>query len=159
MVNSGLQDLKTIRGTTLNGGILEWIDGSVDIGTVNQSDEPESPQYIVDWSGQKCVRINHDSRAAGTALPVRFAEGLPSQQRGEFRIASGATVPNLGRVVLPTMDVDSFRTRLEGSITEVGRPLLSAGEAGKAYDGCVFIGGNLVPRDGRLGRFVNTSVG
>ena len=107
-----------------------------------------------------CVRINHDSGAAVTALPVRFAESLPAHQRGEFRIASGATIANLGRVVLPTVDVGSFRTRLKGSITDVGKPLLNAGEASKAYDGCVSIGGgNLVARDGMLGWKIREHIG
>ena len=70
------------------------------------------------------------------------------------------TIPNLGSVVLPTMDVDSCRTSLKGSITEVGKPLLSAGEASKAYDGCVSIGGgNLVPRDGMLGWKIRDHIG
>ena len=58
------------------------------------------------------------------------------------------------------MGVESFRTRLKGSITDVGKTLLSAGEASKAYDGCVSVGGgNLVPRDGMLGWKIREHIG
>ena len=78
----------------------------------------------------------------------------------EFRIASGATIPNLGRVVLPTVDVESFRRRLKGSVADVGKALLSAAEASKDYDGCVSVrGGNLVPRDGMPGWKMREHIG
>ena len=92
-------------------------------------------------------------------FPVQLAQGLPLHQQGTFRVASGATIPNLGRVMLPTIDAYGCSRRMKGNVTEVGKPLLSAGEVSKAYDSFLFRdGGILIPRDSALGRQVQDAV-
>ena len=68
--------------------------------------EPEEPvggiemnsietKYIEqDGLGQNWLRLNFDSGAAVTALPIAIAGDLPLEKCGEFRVASGATIPN-----------------------------------------------------------------
>ena len=85
---AGLQDDSSHNVGWQDSG---WIGGSADIGTVSQSDERESPWYMV------------RSRCESTMTQ-------PSQHRREFRGAPGATLPNLGRVVLATMDAHGFET-------------------------------------------------
>ena len=48
--------------------------------------------------GQEWLRLNYDSGAAETALPIAVAGNLPLEKRGEFRVASGAVIPNLGKI-------------------------------------------------------------
>ena len=43
-----------------------------------------------DHLGQKWLRLNYDSGAAATALPIAVAGNLPLEKCGEFRVASGA---------------------------------------------------------------------
>ena len=42
--------------------------------------------------------LNYDSGAAVTALPIAVAGDLPLEKRGEFRVASEAVIPNLGKI-------------------------------------------------------------
>ena len=42
--------------------------------------------------------LSYDSGAAMTALPVAVARNLHLEKRGEFRVPSGAVVPNLGKI-------------------------------------------------------------
>ena len=72
--------------------------------------EPEGPvggiemnsietKYIEqDELGQKWLRLNYDSGAAVTALPIAIAGDLLLEKCGEFRVASGATIPILGTI-------------------------------------------------------------
>ena len=57
------------------------------------------PKYIKhDRWEQEWLMLNYDSGAAVTALPVAVAGDLPLDKRGEFRVASGAVIPNLGKI-------------------------------------------------------------
>ena len=51
-----------------------------------------------DELGQNWLRLNYDSGAAVTALPIAIAGDLPLEKCGEFRVASAAVIPNLGKV-------------------------------------------------------------
>ena len=42
--------------------------------------------------GQNWLRLNYDSGAAVTALPIAIAGDLPLEKCGEFRVASGAVM-------------------------------------------------------------------
>ena len=50
------------------------------------------------WGGQEWLMLNCDSGAAVTALRVEVSGGLLLEKRGEFRVASGAVIPNLGKI-------------------------------------------------------------
>ena len=57
-----------------------------------------------DQLGQKWLRLNYDSGAALTALPIAIAGNLPLEKCDEFRGASGAIIPNLGKVKMKSTD-------------------------------------------------------
>ena len=117
--------------------------GGVDLGSLASTDR-NLPNYVSEWHGERWFKLNYDSGAAVTALPVEMAEGLALEQRGEFRVASGAAIPNLGRVNIPTLDEHGVRRNMKGSITEVRKPLLSAAEASKGYDSYIFHDGGVL---------------
>ena len=58
----------------------------------------ETEDIEQDQLGQKWLRLNFDSGAAVMALPIAGAGDLPLEKRGEFRVASGAVIPNLGKI-------------------------------------------------------------
>ena len=72
--------------------------------------EPEGPvggmemnsietKYIKqDRWGQEWLMLNYDSGAAVTALPIAVAGELSLEKQGEFRVASEAVIPNLGKI-------------------------------------------------------------
>ena len=105
--------------------------------------EPEGPvggiemnsietKYIKqDRWGQEWLMLNNDSGAAVTALPTAVAGDLPLEKRGEFRVASGAVIPNLGKIKMKSKDESGIEVTLRGNITEFVKPLLSAAEVSK----------------------------
>ena len=105
--------------------------------------EPEGPvggiemnsietKYIKqDQLGQEWLRLNYDSGAAVTALPIAVAGDLRRGKRGEFRVAPGAVIPNLGKIKMKSTDESGIERILRGCITEVSKPLLSAAEVSK----------------------------
>ena len=85
-----------------------------------------------DESGQNWLMLNYDcGGAAVTALPIAIAGDLPLEKCGEFRVASGAVIPNLGKIKMKSMDENGIERTVRGNITEVSKPLLSAAEASK----------------------------
>ena len=72
--------------------------------------------------------LHYDSGAAVTALPVAVAGDLPLEKQGEFRVASGAVIPNLGKIKMKSTDESGVARSIRGHITEVAKPLLSAAE-------------------------------
>ena len=81
---------------------------------------------------------NCDSGAAVTALPVAVAGDLPLEKRGEFRVASGAVIPNLGKIKMKSTDESGVARSIRGHITEVAKPLLSAAEVSRRWDSLLF---------------------
>ena len=102
--------------------------------------EPEGPvggiemnsietKYVEqDELGQKWLRLNYDSGAAVTALPIAIAGDLPLEKCCEFRVVPGATMPNSGKIKMKSTDESGMERTLRGNITEVSKPLLSAAE-------------------------------
>ena len=68
------------------------------------------------------------SGAAVTALPTAVAGDVPLEKRGEFRIASGAFISNLGKIKMKSTDESGVSRSIRGHITENAKPLLSAAD-------------------------------
>ena len=92
-----------------------------------------------DELGQKWLRLNYDSGAAVTALPIAIVGDLLLEKCGEFRVASGATIPILGTTKMTSTD-ESGR----GNVTEVSKPLLSVAEVSKRWDSLLFQDGGIL---------------
>ena len=90
------------------------------------------------------MRLNYDSGAAVTTLPIAIAGNLPLEKCGEFRDASGATIPNLLKIKMKSTDESGIERTLRGNITEVSKPLLSAAEVSKRWDSLLFEDGGLL---------------
>ena len=97
-----------------------------------------------DELGQNWSRLNYDSGAAVTALPIAIAGDLPLEICGEFRVASGAVIPNLGKIKMKSMDESGIERTVRGNIAEVSKPLLSAAEASKKWDSILFEDGGIL---------------
>ena len=93
--------------------------------------------------GQEWLMLNYDSVAAVTALPIAVAGDLPLEKRGEFRVASGAVIPSLGKIKMKSTDESGIDRTLRGNITEVAKPLLSAAEVSKRWDPLLFEDGGI----------------
>ena len=118
--------------------------------------EPEGPvggiemnsietKYInQDRWGQEWLMLNYDSGAAVTALPIAVAGDLPLEKRGEFRVASGAVIPNLGKIKMKSMNESEIERTLRGNITEVAKTLLSVAEVSKRWDSVLFEDGGIL---------------
>ena len=89
------------------------------------------------------MMLNYDSGAAVTALPVAVAGGLLLEKRGEFRVASGAVIPNLGKIKRKSTDESGVARSIRGHITEVAKPLLSAAQVSKRWDSLLFEDGGI----------------
>ena len=90
------------------------------------------------------MRLNYDSGAAVTALPIAIAGDLPLEKCGEFRVASGAVIPNLGKIKVKSMDESGIERTVRGNITEVSKPLLSAAEMSKRWESLLFEDGGIL---------------
>ena len=77
--------------------------------------------------------LNYDCGVAVTALFVAVAGALPLGKRGEFRVASGAVIPHLGKIKMKSTDESGVARSIRGHITEVAKPLLSALEVSKRW--------------------------
>ena len=128
------------QNTALEGEAL----GGLDLCAINSA----NPSYVVEVDGERWIKFNYDSGAATTALPAEMAEGLPLVQQGEFRVASGEVIPNMGKIKIECKDEMGSVKRVSGSVTHVKKPLLSAGEVNKRYDSFLSgDGGILVPKN------------
>ena len=93
---------------------------------MNSIETKDIEQYDM---GQNWLRLNYDSGAALSALPLAIAGDLPLEKRGEFRVASGAVIPILGKIKMKSMDESGIERTVRGNITAISKPLLSAAEA------------------------------
>ena len=53
------------------------------------------------------------------ALFVSVVGSLPLEKRGEFRLASGAAIPNFGKIEIKSTDESGIERSIRGHITEV----------------------------------------
>ena len=81
------------------------VTGSLDLSALEVSEVVET-NFRVLWQGTEWIKVNYDTGASITALPVSFAEGLPLQQEGELVVASGHGIPNLGKMKVPMRGED-----------------------------------------------------
>ena len=88
--------------------------------------------------------LNCDRDAAVTALPVAVAGALPLEELGEFRVASGAVVPNMGKIKMKSTDESGVARSIRGHITEIAKPLLSAAENSRIWDSLLFKDGGIL---------------
>ena len=88
--------------------------------------------------------LNYDSGAAVTALLIAVAGDLPLEKCGEFRVASGAVIPNLGKIKKKLVDDSGIERTVRGNITEVSKPLLSTAEASKRWDSILLEDGGIL---------------
>ena len=87
-----------------NGPEAEKTAGSLDFPALEEVNSFAEADFRAPWNGEQWVRLNYDTGAATTALPASLAEGLPLKQVGEFVVASGHGIPNLGCVKAPMKD-------------------------------------------------------
>ena len=64
--------------------------------------------------GHNWLRLTYDSGAAAIALPIAIAGDLPLKKCGEFRVASVATIPNLGKIKMKSTDESGIERTLRG---------------------------------------------
>jgi hypothetical protein len=105
--------------------------------------------YTETWNGVRWLRVNYDSGAVTTAIPLEVVEpsGFKAQKQGEFIVASGDTIPDYGRVQLQVEDEQGYLRGIKASVTEVHKPLGSAAEFAKSHDSFLWEdGGALVPK-------------
>ena len=88
--------------------------------------------------------LNYDSGAAVTALPFAVAGDLILEKQGEFRVASGAVIPNLGKIKMKWKDESGVARSIRGHTTEVAKPLLSAAEVSSIWDSLLFEDGGIL---------------
>ena len=99
--------------------------GAIEVNSVE-------PRYIKhDRCGQAWLMLNYDSGVAVTALLVAVARDLPLEKQGEFRVASGAVIPDLGKMKMKSTDENGVARSIRRHITEVAKPLLSAAEVSR----------------------------
>ena len=111
-------------------------------------DPSKRPHYRVQYGGRAWLRINYDTGAAATALPLEFGDGLALRQVGEFKVASGDAIPNYGRVRFQSRDEAGLSRKLTGNVAQVHKPLGSAAEISRRHDAFIWEdGGALVPRN------------
>ena len=106
----------------------------------------KDPSYLVEWRGEKWLRVNYDSGAATSALPVEMAPGSKTPV-GEFVVADGKTIPNYGRYKLQAVDEERLSRGFSASVTTVHKPLGSASEFSRTHDALIYEnGGALIPK-------------
>ena len=80
-------------------------------------------------------------------------------QGNNFTVASGDSIPNYGRAKVTSTDEHGNSIQLQGNITEVHKPLASAGEVSTRMDAYVCEeGGILIRRDSPLGKKIKAMV-
>ena len=90
-------------------------------------------------------KSNHDSEAATTDFPVELVVGFSLRKVGGFIVANGQATP--GRAKSQTVGEFGNNRRSEGQLSEVHKPLASAGEISKYHNAFMFEEfGALTPR-------------
>ena len=124
--------------------------GTFDIEEVNAfGDNPTTrPPWLANYKGEDWIRVNYDTGASTTALPGLIAEGVALNNVGkDFVVASGGKIANYGRVKLPVQDEQGFSRKLQGSVTDVHKPLGSGSDMAKHGDRYMWhTGGVVIPR-------------
>ena len=120
-----------------------WFDlGSIEIGAVE-----DQPSYRTSWGGEEWIKMNYDSGAQTSALPVEMAEGMRLDKKGDFLVANGDEVPFFNRIQLHTVDESGNPRKIAGTVSEVHKPLASGGELARNHDSFLWAdGGALIPR-------------
>ena len=138
----GIRGAESTQVVPAEGGIRGAEPTQVALGAFTQSD----PSYLVEWHGEKWLKVNYDSGAATSALPAEMAPGgkIPV---GEFVVADGKTIPNYGRYKLHAIDEERLSRGFAASVTTVHKPLGSASEFSRTHDAMIYEdGGVLIPR-------------
>ena len=82
-----------------------------------------------------------------------LAHEVDLTKQGEFVVASGASVPNFGKVTMPAEDEQGASCTLTGAVTAVHKPLGSGAQLSSKFDSFVGSkGGVLVPKDHPVAR-------
>jgi hypothetical protein len=60
-----------------------------------EGDAPGNPDYMVRWNGENWIRLNYDSGAVSTVIPVEMAHqgGVHLRRVGDYRVANGDRIP------------------------------------------------------------------
>jgi hypothetical protein len=103
---------------------------------------------MFEYNGERWIRISYDTGAATTAFPVELVGGMPLTEQGQFIVANGSEIPHYGRVQLNTRDEQYNARKINGSVTEVHKPLGSGSEIAQGHDAVVWDdGGSLIPKN------------
>ena len=141
-------------GWLWNDDVEDWLPtqgcGGQDFGALdlNALDPSALSQYRVrDSYGQEWLKINYDSGAATTAIPVREADGADLVKVGSFKGAGGTGIDNFGRFKVPAEDEDGYQRDFKAFVADIHKPLGSAAEFSETHDGILWHdGGALLPR-------------
>jgi hypothetical protein len=114
--------------------------------------EGRKPDYLVEYDGEEWIKVNYDSGAVTTVIPVEMVEDdLKLHRIGDFKVANGEKIPRYGKIRMPVMDERGNRRGISATVTHVHKPLGSAGEFSKNHDAYLWKdGGILLPRNGAL---------
>lgn len=115
--------------------------------------EADSPDYVVQHGGESWIRMNYDSGAVSTVIPVEMAtsQGVSLKRLGDYRVANGEKIPRYGQVRVPCRDEHGNVRGFKATVTHVHKPLGSAGEFSATHDAYLFEnGGYLVPKGSGL---------
>lgn len=112
-------------------------------------DDAGDPDYMVTWNSQKWIRLNYDSGAVSTVVPVEMVENeVDLKKVGNFRVANGDKIPRYGRVKVKTEDEKGNKRSFRATVTHVHKPLGSAGEFSRTHDAWLWEdGGVLIPKN------------
>ena len=69
---------------------------------------------------------------------------LPLEKQGEFRVALGAVIHNLGMIKMKSTDESGVARSIRGHITEVAKPLVGAAEVSRRWDSLFVEDGGLL---------------
>ena len=122
----------------------------VDHNSMNTEHEDGSPTYLCSVEGEEWLKLNYDSGAVSTVIPIEMAvaQGLQLRRVGDYRVANGEKIPRYGRVRVPCIDEQGHRRGFKATVTHVHKPLGSAGEFSATHDAYIFDdGGWLIPRN------------
>ena len=121
----------------------------VDHNSMNTEHEDGSPTYLCSVEGEEWLKLNYDSGAVSTVIPIEMAvaQGLQLRRVGDYRVANGEKIPRYGRVRVPCIDEQGHRRGFKATVTHVHKPG-SAGEFSATHDAYIFDdGGWLIPRN------------
>ena len=124
-------------------------------------DDGGDPDYIVDWNAEKWIKLNYDSGAVSTVVPVEMVENdVKLEKVGDFRVANGDRIPRYGRVKVRTEDEKGNKRSFRATVTHVHKPLGSAGEFSKTHDAMIWdTGGVLIPKSSLVAKAMRSYYG